>query len=86
MKASLDIDPKKKKPDCNSLEVMKIAIAEDLASLGVMMNNADGYYECKGISLEAANKVKEIASKNNLKLTFANRPKLVKNDAERISK
>lgn len=70
MKESLGIDVKKKKPDCDSLEVMKIAVSEDLAGLGVIANDSQGYYECRDISRDAAMCVKEIASKGNLKLTF----------------
>jgi len=71
MKQTLGIDPKKKKPDCETLELMKIAVSEDLAALGIMVNDSQGYYECRDVSKDAAGMVREISAKGNLKLAFS---------------
>jgi len=76
MKRTLDIDPVKKKPDCDTVELMKIAVSEDLAALGIMLNDSQGYYECRDVSQDAAGMVKKIAVKGNLKLAFGGAPQI----------
>lgn len=60
MKKCLGIPETKPKTECNDLEVMAIAISEDLATLSIIKNNPQGYYECRDQSFSAADKVKEL--------------------------
>lgn len=61
MKNNLGID--KKKERCNKIELQKIMVSEDLATLQMMINNPDGYHECRPICDESASIVKQVSDK-----------------------
>jgi phage anti-repressor protein len=65
MKKCLGIPETKPKSECNELEVMAISISEDLATLSIIKNNPQGYYECRDTSYLAAEKVNQLTSFDN---------------------
>lgn len=69
MKQHLDIDQNKPKTECDLIEVMKIAAAEDIARINLLINNPNGYYETKPICDKSANIVKIGTEKQPLALT-----------------
>jgi len=54
MKEGLGIDKKKKKSDCDLIEVMKIATAEMLAKTKLMVSEKSGYKEVNPVCLDSA--------------------------------
>jgi len=59
MKKELDITVTQKRKDCDLIEVMKIAVSEDLARINMIQNDSSGYVDCRDASLHAAHVVKE---------------------------
>lgn len=62
MKENLGIDKKKPKEMCDLIEVMKIAISEDVAMINLMQSDAEGYKEVKPICDESAKVTKNITN------------------------
>ena len=54
MKEGLGIDGKKKKDDCDDIEVMKIQTAEMLARTKIMIENANGYKAVNPLCVESS--------------------------------
>jgi prophage antirepressor-like protein len=54
MKENLGIDKTKKKPECDLIEVMKIATAEMLAKTNLMISEKNGYHEVNPVCIESA--------------------------------
>ncbi len=70
MKGALGIDQKKKKVEFGNFELMKTAISEDLATLGIMASGSEGYYECRDVSVEAADKVHAMTVNSQMRLSL----------------
>jgi len=66
MKEALEIDKYKPKSSCDLIEVMKIAVAEDLARIKMMQANSQGYIDCHDKSVSAS---KAIAKETTVSLT-----------------
>lgn len=62
MKKRLGIAGNKPKKECNDIELMEIAVSEDLAALTIIKNNPQNYYGCRDYSFQAAEKVNELTS------------------------
>ena len=58
MKKHLDIDQNKKKENCDLIEKMKIAAAEDIARINIMQSNPIGYHEVKPVCDNSAEVVR----------------------------
>jgi prophage antirepressor-like protein len=58
MKEKLDIDKNKPKAECDLIEVMKIAAAEEIARINIAIKNPDGYRETKPLCDKASEAVK----------------------------
>lgn len=54
MKEALEIDKYKSKTSCDLIEVMKIAVAEDLARIKMIQANSQGYVDCHDKSVSAS--------------------------------
>lgn len=54
MKSGIGIDRYKPKASCDLIEVMKIAVAEDLARINMIQKQAEGFVECHQESVKAA--------------------------------
>jgi ribosomal protein S8 len=54
MKEGLGIDGKKKKAECDDIEVMKIQTAEMLARTKIMIENANGYKSVNPLCVESS--------------------------------
>jgi len=66
MKEALEIDKYKPKSSCDLIEVMKIAVAEDLARIKMIQANSQGYIDCHDKSVSAS---KAIAKETTVSLT-----------------
>ncbi len=63
MKTGIGLDRYKSKSSCDLIEVMKIAVAEDLAKINMIQNEAEGYDQCRKESIKAAIVIGENTSK-----------------------
>lgn len=59
MKGSLGIDKHKPKDSCDLIEVMKIAVSEDLARINMIQDQSQGYFECHDASVLAAKAIEK---------------------------
>lgn len=59
MKDSLGIDKHKPKDSCDLIEVMKIAVSEDLARINMIQDQSQGYFECHDASILAAKAIEK---------------------------
>lgn len=59
MKDSLGIDKHKPKDSCDLIEVMKIAVSEDLARINMIQDQSQGYFECHDASVLAAKAIEK---------------------------
>lgn len=62
-KLNLGIDRTKKKKDCDLIEVMKIALAEDLSTLKIIQDKPSGYREIKPVVGESSAQIAQITTK-----------------------
>jgi len=64
MKDSLGIDKNKPKNSCDLIEVMKIAVSEDLARINMLQDQSHGYSECHEASILAAKAIEKNTKPN----------------------
>lgn len=62
-KEGLGIDKKKKKSECNIIDVLKIGLAEDLSTLNIIQDNAIGFSNVRPVVKESSKTIKSITTK-----------------------